>query len=442
MSYQSMLTLFFVINLVSCQVWLTPTKRSVFGVEKSELTVEWKFDPEGKNLFYASWQRADETFQPFFSLVTVNKENKITSYSPNEVDSSRLGEIKFKSLDKTKDKRVVVSIEFEDTSTPLTDQLTIEYVDYPPFFSTKLPQEKLTITENSAESKNKEFTVIAKGKPKPMIIWKLNGNKVTSLEGFATNDTETKEDLNFVITSKLSIAQLFAHHNGKLQALVKYGDENQGSPEEITEMDLNIEYPPRNITFVSNITDNLIINEGYVGLTCSALANPPALYTMKEYIEVLYSGPSKKYTTYLDNIYHSNIAVFRCEANNTLGSQISRSIEMRIINGTLSGRQSDDEDSNWWKYYVVGVAIAGVVFIGVSATIIVIRSRMRSMNIRSEVTRVTQKSARNSDEYQRHALRNNAPNHAYNLNVRGAPDGVTKTQHDVNGVENDGFELL
>lgn len=91
--------------------------------------------------------------------------------------------------------------------------------------------------------------------------------------------------------------------------------------------------PPRNITFVSNITDNLIINEGYVGLTCSALANPPALYTMKEYIEVLYSGPSKKYTTYLDNIYHSNIAVFRCEANNTLGSQISRSIEMRIING-------------------------------------------------------------------------------------------------------------
>lgn len=109
-------------------MWLTPTKRSVFGVEKSELTVEWKFDPEGKNLFYASWQRADETFQPFFSLVTVNKENKITSYSPNEVDSSRLGEIKFKSLDKTKDKRVVVSIEFEDTSTPLTDQLTIEYV--------------------------------------------------------------------------------------------------------------------------------------------------------------------------------------------------------------------------------------------------------------------------------------------------------------------------
>lgn len=120
-------------------------------------------------------------------------------------------------------------------------QYCVLILDYPPFFSTKLPQEKLTITENSAESKNKEFTVIAKGKPKPMIIWKLNGNKVTSLEGFATNDTETKEDLNFVITSKLSIAQLFAHHNGKLQALVKYGDENQGSPEEITEMDLNIE---------------------------------------------------------------------------------------------------------------------------------------------------------------------------------------------------------
>ena len=65
---------------------------------------------------------------------------------------------------------------------------------------------------------------------------------------------------------------------------------------------------------------------------------------------------------------------------------------------------------------------------------------MRSMNIKSDVNRVKMKSMKNQEDYQRKAMRHNGPNHAYDLNQRGAPDGHTRSQQ--HGIANRGYDPL
>ncbi|XP_002160701.4 uncharacterized protein LOC100208827 isoform X1 [Hydra vulgaris] len=415
---------------VSSQQWLTETDRQVYAQDKSQLSLEWNLDKQGQKIFYATWKLVDETNTPLQTLLSVDaKGNMIVTSSikticnPAKVFVDYLN-ITFLSLDQLTDNRIFVSIDFNGLAVPLTDLLYINYVA-PLKFTQDLPP-NVTYIEDSESSKNISFTVVAKGNPKPSLYWKFNEKNITSYADFVLSSEELPFDgLYMSIRNVLFVKQIKVEYIGVINVLLKYGDETQQSPQIEEYVEIDVWYPPKEVVLTSNLTTFFVLTNYFVNLTCSAGGNPPPRYTISKADTILFNSLDNSVVTYLDP-YEDSLASFLCIAENIVGKNQSNVLNIRVFNGSDYIRQDYDTGGNeWWIYYLVIVAVTLVVFIGFVGTIFVVRRKMRSMNIMQQTSQLRFRS--NRSNYERAAMRNNRPNHGYDLNQRGAPDGQRDT---------------
>ena len=99
----------------------------------------------------------------------------------------------------------------------------------------------MTFIENSISTKNVTFIVEGEGNPMPSLYWKLNGKNMTSYEGFVlSSEVLPLDEILTPIINVLFINQIKVEHIGKLEVVLKYGDEKQQSPQLINEVIIEV----------------------------------------------------------------------------------------------------------------------------------------------------------------------------------------------------------
>jgi len=429
-----------VLIFASCQKFTNPTDRKVYTKNNEPLMLKWEIDFENKELSFARWGLENAEGVPYVALVTYDKNISAPRvFNFTKIESNpKFGEITFLQTDKSVDLVVSVAIDFVGVSKTLSDRLTIVYVDEAPEFNAVLPTSK-SYEENKSNIKNQEFFVIIMGKPlKPMVVWTINGKNIRGIDGVTVKQEVVVPDLT--IKETITISQLLPSMNGVLKAEAKYGTEIEQSVTSSSEMQIMFQYSPKVIILTSNITGGVVLIGSYIQVTCAATAIPTVTYQISVQGDIKKTSTNGTYTYNVADYFSSRSVIFRCTAYNDFGNITSNNVQITIRNGTLAAKMVDEEEISWWVYFLVACAIGTVVFLGVAGTMCVIRSRMRSINIKSEAKILKLRSEKSRTDYENKAMRHNGPSHVYDLNERGRPDG---TQRDgMSGVENDGFDLF
>jgi hypothetical protein len=232
----------------------------------------------------------------------------------------------------------------------------------------------------------------------------------------------------------LHITTLHDQDTGVIEVIGKYGGRYIRSPYTSAKMMLDVQFAPRGISFTSNVTNSRVLeNDQYVGLTCTARANPQPVYKVQKAIKVVYEGKKTKSVYYVSGIHEGRHAWFTCTAYNSLGmATTDLTLPLQLQSDEVVARSGFARaDSSWLKYFIIGAVALLLIFIIVSFISFAIRRRMRSMNI-------TDESQQQQQYPRRPSLKSNNYNpSSHNSNKSASHSVVTSTHEDYAAVARD-----
>lgn len=376
------------------QKWINPKNRVIFVLEGKPENLSWHMDYQGRDLFNARWTAYNDVKKTEVVLASVLRGTRRSVFHPNITTLKYMyfnntnfgGNIAVTKFNPSNFHRIGCEVTFRDVETEFQDFVTIQYAGFTPIFSQPLPS-----TRTYLEGEELHTTVVLRGNPAPILIWIHNGEEITTSPRLRLTNRERTDDKNndTIITSVLHITNLLEKDTGQIRVIGKYGEKDTRSPTSHSEMILDVQYPPRDISFTSNVTDShMLQNDQYVRLRCNAKGNPRPVYKIQKAIDVVYEGKAMEMVYLVSGIHEGRHAWFTCIAYNSLGMITKElTLPLQLNEGEIVARSGFARaDSSWLKYFIIGAVCLLLIFIIVSLISFAIRRRMRSMNITDEAS--------------------------------------------------------
>ena len=253
-----------------CQKWIIPESRMIYTLDGRAENITWDMDYLEKRLFNARWTLYDDIKHTEKVLVAVNaNSNKWFLFQPNitTVDYMDFKSNHFRAklilhhVDASSDHRIACSVSLHSPPEELKAFVHIRYASYSPIFEKPLPS-----IQHFIEGKQANMSVTLKGNPRPTIIWKFKKQNMSLFSRMKVHTAETVDAYNnTIITSTWYVTKLFDIDNGVLSVVGKYGHEHIRSPITTSEMVIDVQYAPRNLSFITNVSHHVEVkNNKYI----------------------------------------------------------------------------------------------------------------------------------------------------------------------------------